>query len=126
MSVRLSPLPIFDVCSRTARILEMLAPVSSSDILPPWHPFSGLRECHYGAILADPPWRFKTWNKATSVVVRNPKPGQHRGQIYSSARVIYPTMTMDDIKAMPVSSITRLTVCCFCGSAGRCFLMRWM
>lgn len=47
----------------------------------------------YGAILADPPWRFRTWNKATAVRARdNPVPH-------------YATMTVDDICALPVGDL---------------------
>ena len=42
----------------------------------------------YGAILADPPWRFATWSKATTV-----------GRTSSPH---YTTMTLDNICAMPI------------------------
>jgi N6-adenosine-specific RNA methylase IME4 len=68
-------------------------------------PFADLPRNHFGAILADPPWRFKTWNKATAVKARGTKPGQHLGQTYVSASVHYKTMALEDILAMPVSEL---------------------
>src|SRR3546814_9318895 len=44
---------------------------------------------HFGAILADPPWRFRTWTET------NQK---------KSASRHYDLMTLDQIKALPVAS----------------------
>ena len=33
-------------------------------------PFASLPRGHFKAILADPPWRFETWNKQTTVQAR--------------------------------------------------------
>lgn len=58
----------------------------------------------YGAIVADPPWRFKTWSAKgrdrcpdapmTRNQSRQNKPERH-----------YATMTLEDIKALPVADI---------------------
>ena len=53
--------------------------------------FDGLPLNHFGAILADPPWKFETWGSqanATTDVNRH-----------------YSTMTIDEIAALPVSSL---------------------
>ena len=55
----------------------------------------------FGAILADPPWRFETYSDA----------GKGR-----SAEQHYATQTLDDIKAMPVASI----------AADDCALFLWV
>jgi N6-adenosine-specific RNA methylase IME4 len=53
-------------------------------------PFAGLRKGHYRAILADPPWSFAT----RSDKGKDRSPEQH-----------YECMTLDEIKALPVSQI---------------------
>jgi len=55
----------------------------------PW-PFSPLTPLRYGVILADPPWRFRTW-------------GEHN-QAKSASRH-YSLMTMDEMKALPVNQL---------------------
>lgn len=62
--------------------------------------FDGLTEFGYGVILADPPWAFKT---------RSAKGGGR------SASRHYGTMTLADIKAMPVSYL----------AADNCVLFLW-
>ncbi len=53
--------------------------------------FDGLPHGHYGAILADPPWRFEAWSgKGTARAADN-----H-----------YQTMTIDEICALPVKELT--------------------
>lgn len=64
--------------------------------------FSGLQEGHYGAILADPPWRFKVWSEET---------GSGR-----SASNHYKTMSLDDIYALPVGKL----------AARSCVLFLWV
>jgi N6-adenosine-specific RNA methylase IME4 len=59
-------------------------------------PFDGLPRGHFGAIYADPPWRFKTWNKTETVQARGSK---------STYTVHYHTMPADEIAALPVSEI---------------------
>lgn len=62
-------------------------------------PFANLPRGHYGAILADPPWRFATWNKATAVQARGSK------STYKSATAHYNTMAAEEIAALPVREI---------------------
>jgi len=69
------------------------------DLLPPWHPFGGLRERGYGAILADPPWHFKTYNEKG----RNRCPDWKRFK--GSPCRHYETMTLSTIKSIPVSQL---------------------
>lgn len=45
----------------------------------------------YGAILIDPPWRFNVWSRDTG--------------LGRSAESHYPTMTMDDLKALPLQTL---------------------
>jgi len=65
-------------------------------------PFVGLERGYYRAILADPPWRFATWDNATTVKARGPE----RHGTYTSARVHYLTMTLDEMVALPVRELT--------------------
>lgn len=53
--------------------------------------FNGLPKGHFGAILADPPWRFQVWSEKT---------GNGR-----SASNHYATMLIDDIYALPVKEL---------------------
>jgi len=61
-------------------------------------PFGNLTPRRYGVILADPPWKFKTWSEKG-----NGKPCP------------YPTMTLDEIAALPVGSL----------SNRNCMLVMW-
>lgn len=61
--------------------------------------FDGLPRGHFKAILADPPWRFKTWNKTETVKARGST------STYTSASVHYHTMAADEIAALPVSDL---------------------
>jgi len=63
-------------------------------------PFTGLRKRHYGVLLVDPPWKFKTWS---------PK-GKGR-----SADRHYRTMNTADIHDMPVGEL----------AAKDCVLLMW-
>ena len=67
------------------------------------HLFDELPRAHYGAILADPPWRFATWNKAEAVPKcrRIGSPGY--GNISSAYH--YTTMTNAEICALPVGEL---------------------
>lgn len=61
-------------------------------------PFADLPRGHFGAILADPPWRFRTWNKSEAV--------RRRGSGTNvCASVHYHTMTVEDVAALPVSEL---------------------
>jgi N6-adenosine-specific RNA methylase IME4 len=55
-------------------------------------PFAGFQRHHYGVILSDAPWRFVTYDKATTVTSRGKK-------------IHYRTMTLDAIKALPVADL---------------------
>lgn len=64
-------------------------------------PFAGLAERKYKAILVDPPWKYKTW----SVKGAGRSPDRH-----------YKTMTLDEIKALPVRQL----------AARDCVLFMWV
>lgn len=55
---------------------------------------------HYGALLADPPWRFRTWNKTETVAARNGTKAT-----WTAATVHYRTMAVEDLCALPVSAL---------------------
>lgn len=67
----------------------------------------GLQPAHFACILADPPWRFRTWNKATAVSRRNGK-GTN-----VSASVHYNTMSIEELSAIPIQSIAADDCCLF-------------
>ena len=69
---------------------------------------------HYRAILADPPWRFETWNKQTAVQKRGNTPEKHG--TYVSAAVHYQTIADDNLMALPVRDL----------AADDCTLFLWM
>jgi N6-adenosine-specific RNA methylase IME4 len=75
-------------------------------------PFEALKAGHYGAILADPPWRFRTWNNQTAIPRH--RSGSHG--TYVSAACHYDTMTIDDICALPVRDL----------AARNCALFMWI
>jgi N6-adenosine-specific RNA methylase IME4 len=52
-------------------------------------PLANLPRAYFSAILADPPWRFETWSDAG----RDRSPDRH-----------YPTMTMDELRALDVAA----------------------
>lgn len=66
-------------------------------------PFSGLSEGTYGAILADPPWRFVSYDRKTSI------PHRQQDQPYS-------TMTRRQLREMPVADL----------GAKDCVLFMWV
>lgn len=67
---------------------------------PPAHPLlRGLRHAHFGAILADPPWAFKSYAKSKS-----PESDRHVERHYR-------TMTPDEIKALPIRKYAAATGC---------------
>jgi len=61
--------------------------------------FAGLRRNGYGAMYADPAWRFEVWNGATAVKARN------SASTYTSAAVHYQTMSYDELAALPISEL---------------------
>jgi N6-adenosine-specific RNA methylase IME4 len=64
----------------------------------------------YGAILADPPWRFNVWSGETPVKAREST------STYTSAQVHYETMSPEEIAAMPVGDM----------AADDCALFLWV
>lgn len=70
--------------------------------------FDDLPRGHFKAIVADPPWRFKTWNKATSVKARDSSKSARVGAV-----VHYSTMTIEDISALPVGDLAADDCCLF-------------
>lgn len=66
--------------------------------------FAGLPRGHYGAILADPPWFYKTWDWKKDAALRT---GQGRPP--------YETMSLEDIAALPVGEL----------AAADCSLFLW-
>lgn len=68
--------------------------------------FEGLPRRHYGAIYADPPWQFATWNKATAVKRRS-------SGTNVSAATHYNTMRIQDIAALPVGDLAERDCCLF-------------
>jgi N6-adenosine-specific RNA methylase IME4 len=63
-------------------------------------PFEGLQSNHFGAILADPPWRFEVWSGKTAVQARESK------STYKPASAHYETMSRDELLTLPVAGVT--------------------
>jgi N6-adenosine-specific RNA methylase IME4 len=74
-----------------------ITPVDGVDYFSPWDTFAGLRPHHYRAILADPPWNFKTYSDKG----RNRCPDWRKSQ--ASPYRHYGAMDLTSIKSMPVS-----------------------
>jgi N6-adenosine-specific RNA methylase IME4 len=55
--------------------------------------FDGLCNAPYGALLVDPPWRFRTWDKREAVEARTTKTTHYR------------TMRIEEIRALPIADI---------------------
>lgn len=73
-------------------------------LAPPRNPFADLQFCHYAAILADPPWRFKMWS--AKGMNRNPDYIMPRNeQRQNKPERHYPTMSGADIAALPVQDV---------------------
>ena len=86
----------------------------SLDIFPSDHVFAGLRRRHYQAIVADPPWRFSTWsdkgrNRSPDFVLPRAKQRENNPERH------YQTMSLDEIKALPVADL----------AAPNCALFLW-
>jgi len=69
--------------------------------------FANLPRNHYGAILADPPWHFKTYNEKGRK--RSPDWKPFKG----SPSQHYDTMATDDIAALPVADLAADDSCLF-------------
>ena len=68
---------------------------------------------HYGAILADPPWRYLTWDKREAI------PRVRSNGTNVSAAVHYNTMPIEDLVALPIGESRLLTAVYSCGRLGR-------
>jgi N6-adenosine-specific RNA methylase IME4 len=73
-------------------------------------PFEGLPRGHYRCILADPPWHFRA---RTAIQTRNFKCDR-------DVQRHYPTMGLDDIKALPVNDIAAKDAHLFIWTTGPC------
>ena len=60
--------------------------------------FGNLPANHYGAILADPPWRYRTWDKREELQ----KTGLKK---WGVAGAHYRTMDIDEIRVLPVNDL---------------------
>jgi N6-adenosine-specific RNA methylase IME4 len=58
-----------------------------------------LQRGHYGAILADPPWRFRVWNGSEVVQAREST------STYKPASVHYRTMSVEELAALPIEAV---------------------
>lgn len=65
----------------------------------------------FGAILADPPWRFETWNNETAVRCRTNTPKRHG--TYASAAMYYQSLSIDEICAFPIAELAADDCCLF-------------
>jgi hypothetical protein len=72
--------------------------------------FAELPRGHFGAILADPPWRFATWSDN----------GKGR-----SAERHYATMTIDGLRTLDVASLAAPDCVLCCGRRSRCCRRHW-
>jgi N6-adenosine-specific RNA methylase IME4 len=61
--------------------------------------FDGLKRGHYGAILADPPWRFRTWDQREAI------PRTRSNGTNVSAATHYGTMPIEELQALPISEL---------------------
>ena len=75
-------------------------------------PFDDLPRGHFGAILADPTWEFRTWSA--------------RGRGRSAERHYRSTLTLDEIKALPVSEIAAPDCVLFLWATWPCRSLRSM
>lgn len=62
--------------------------------------FDGLAKNRYGAILADPPWRYEVWSGETAVKRRS----GHGTNV--AAAVHYQTMSVGELSALPIAEIS--------------------
>jgi N6-adenosine-specific RNA methylase IME4 len=74
----------------------------------PSGPFDYFRGQRFGAILADPPWRYEVWSGDTAVKRRN-----GLGTNVSAA-VHYDTMSMQQLAALPVKDLAAENCVLFC------------
>jgi N6-adenosine-specific RNA methylase IME4 len=72
--------------------------------------FDDLPKRHFGAILADPPWRYVTWDKREAIPTSSRKYGD------ASVSLHYRTMPTDELMALPVDEL----------AAADCSLFLWV
>jgi N6-adenosine-specific RNA methylase IME4 len=65
-------------------------------------PFDELPKHYYGAILADPPWRFRTWDNRVAIA-KDRKTHTHGTN--TSAATHYITMPIEELRALPVGDL---------------------
>lgn len=73
--------------------------------------FADLPRGHFGAILADPPWRYRTWDNREAIQRARGGSGTN-----VSAATHYNTMAIEDIRALPVADL----------AAKDCVLFLWV
>lgn len=71
--------------------------------------FDGLSMHHYAAILADPPWRFRTWSGQEVVA-------KHGNKYHGANEYHYRTMTVEELRALPIGAL----------AADDCALFLWI
>jgi N6-adenosine-specific RNA methylase IME4 len=86
-----------DNCSVRGRERSIIGPATGAETIvralgAPTAHFEDLPQRYFGAILADPPWRFATFDKATTVSARG-------------KRMHYRIMLLEDIMALPVADL---------------------
>ena len=69
--------------------------------------FDGIPRAHFAAILADPPWHYKTYNEKGRK--RSPDWKPFKG----SPSIHYDTMSADSIRSLPVSDLAAPDTCLF-------------
>jgi N6-adenosine-specific RNA methylase IME4 len=63
--------------------------------------FDGLPRAHYAALLCDPPWRFRTWDKRTAI----PQTRSSGCHSETPPAIHYETMSTAEIMALPVEEL---------------------
>jgi N6-adenosine-specific RNA methylase IME4 len=75
--------------------------VGEHEILAAPHPFAGLKHAYYGALLVDPPSRFKSY---TAIRSQNPSSRRDNERHYA-------TMSLAELAALPVAELAAPTGC---------------
>lgn len=65
-----------------------------------YDPFADLPKHHFGTILADPPWRYRTWDNRKSI-----QSGHKVSYGDASASIHYETMGIDEICSLPITGL---------------------
>lgn len=64
-----------------------------------------LLPCRYSTIVADPPWKVKAGRAMGAYEMVNGKQTWAKGESENSRALIYPTMSVEDISALPVAGV---------------------